>query len=321
LILFRLFVGVSRRSWIGIWVALELNTLSFLGFLRVEDGARYDAGIKYFLVQSCSSFLYIFISLFNRQSATCLAAIFIIMVVKLGGAPFHFWVPIVAGGVPWKVNVILLILQKVIPLSVLRSVYNPLLSKFYWFVRVARCLAGGLGGWNELNLRKLLGFSSINHSGWIVACGMVGSWAWHTYFLFYGLLRMSLIGILAVVGIEHINDISIKGSWWERFTLCLTLLSLAGVPPLTGFFPKWLALEQSLEHELRGLIGILLVRRVILLRFYLRITLGCLSWAEDIPKLLSRKEIIRRLSLLVRVFIGGLLAVGVTFRSLQLILL
>ena len=93
-------IAVSRSSWFGVWLGLELNLLSFIPLAIIRIGKReVEAGLKYFLVQACGSVVLVYRGVFIsnlRQSSVAL--IFLALALKLGLAPIHFWFPIVSEG-------------------------------------------------------------------------------------------------------------------------------------------------------------------------------------------------------------------------------
>lgn len=156
---------VSSDSWFGAWCGLELNLMSFIPYVSTKESVySSEAALKYFLIQALGSSFIIMgaVELVFFVDFGCL--LLVALLLKLGAAPMHFWFPQVIGGLTWLQCVVLMTVQKVGPMFLLS----------YVLVRESACLVvygrailsavvGALGGINQILLRKLLAFSSINH--------------------------------------------------------------------------------------------------------------------------------------------------------------
>nr|YP_009477595.1 NADH dehydrogenase subunit 2 [Gyge ovalis]ASC43033.1 NADH dehydrogenase subunit 2 [Gyge ovalis] len=322
LILLSLLMGLSSLSWMGYWISLELNTIAFLGMVCILSGSNYSGGMKYFMVQSSCSFLLIF-STFSAELASsdvwALLVLFSLM-VKVGASPFHMWVPLVSGELEWAGNIILLTLQKIIPMALLCLLYNSSMESIYILIGGLSCIVGGVSGWGELSLRKLMSFSSINHVGWMVVCSMMGEGVWTIYFIVYSLLSLGVMSLMKIVDVWNMNDLWESGESGLRFSLSMLLLSLSGIPPMTGFYPKWVVLEASYSVGLGPMVLFMLVASIVLMSFYLRLVLFSLTFhSKGLVK--SKFYLWGPISLLSTLGWAGLEAFGLLSSSLQHMLL
>jgi NADH-ubiquinone oxidoreductase chain 2 len=99
---------------------------------------------------------------------------------------------------------------------------------------------GSIGGINQTSIRKILTYSSINHTGWILAALVIGERLWVTYFVIYSALVITVTSILKLSKTSFINQILItnKETTLTKFIIFTSLLSLGGLPPFLGFLPK-----------------------------------------------------------------------------------
>lgn len=198
--------------------------------------------------------------------------IFLISILlKIGAAPFHFWLPSVIEGLKWINNFLLITWQKMAPLIIISLNLN---YNFIIFCIINCVIFGRLGGLNQTSLRKLLAFSSINHLGWILSGILFNEKIWINYFYFYIFLNFSIILIFKIFNLYFINQVFlIKNlNLIIKLFLFINLLSLGGLPPFLGFFPKWIIIELIIKNNSFFILLIIIFFRLITLYFYLRLS-------------------------------------------------
>lgn len=193
------------------------------------------------------------------------------LIIKIGIAPFHFWFPIVIEGFNWINNIILITWQKIAPIILLSFCLNNL---FFYFSIIASIIFGSFGGLNQTSLRKIIAFSSINHLGWIVAGILNNQNIWKIYFIFYCFLSITIVYLFNSLKIFNLNQIfsSLNFQFLIKIIIFLPLLSLGGLPPFLGFFPKWLIIDLLIKINLIFLLIVIINFTLITLYFYLRIS-------------------------------------------------
>nr|YP_002274302.1 NADH dehydrogenase subunit 2 [Parafronurus youi]ABY53349.1 NADH dehydrogenase subunit 2 [Parafronurus youi] len=275
-------ISISSSSWLGAWIGLEINLLSFIPLMSNKNNQfSTEAALKYFLTQALASAILIFGAIclgFNSQlpfSATqnfflLNSLIAATLLLKMGAAPFHFWFPGVMEGLSWLNGLILMTWQKIAPLMLISYVFSPSLMNFTFIILCA--LAGSLGGFNQTSLRKIMAYSSINHLGWMLAATLLGNPYWITYFLFYSFLSSSIVLLFNLFNISHIAQIfSIPlASPILKLALFCNLLSLGGLPPFLGFLPKWIIIQGMVSAGYYFIITIMVTLTLITLYFYIR---------------------------------------------------
>lgn len=196
--------------------------------------------------------------------------IFSSLLLKVGGAPFHFWFPNIIEGLSWINRFILITWQKIAPFMLITYLINRSLIIICSTLSV---IFGALGGLNQSYLRKLIAFSSINHLGWIISSLMLNHNIWVIYFLFYTFLSFNIVFLFNLWKIFHINKIFSTFTYSKslKFILMFNLLSLGGLPPFIGFVPKWIIINILSVRNQFFLVFILISFTLITLYFYLRI--------------------------------------------------
>nr|UJT63709.1 NADH dehydrogenase subunit 2 [Uvarovina chinensis] len=274
-------IAVTSTSWLGVWMGLEINLLSFIPLMTdTKNTMSTEASLKYFLVQALASAMLLFslILMFTLSNSFLLkASIFQTLIcstllLKMGAAPFHFWFPGTMEGLSWKNCFILMTWQKIAPLILMSYIIE--MNTFIMIIIVTSVLIGSLGGLNQSSLRKLMAYSSINHLGWMISAMVVGENVWELYFIIYALLSSSIVLMFYTNNIYHINQnfLTMTNDHITKSCIFLLLLSLGGLPPFLGFFPKWLVIQTLVEMEYQFIIIIMVIMTLVTLFYYLRLT-------------------------------------------------
>nr|YP_009340658.1 NADH dehydrogenase subunit 2 [Vema ewingi]APQ42947.1 NADH dehydrogenase subunit 2 [Vema ewingi] len=272
--------AICSAHWVCVWLGLEINMIGFIPIMVYSGGFReIESGMKYFLVQSLASGLMLFGGLGLYWKCSGLEVylstdyqsllICVSMLLKMGVAPFHFWLPSVVGGTGWASCFLLLTWQKIAPLFFFCS-YLSFYFGYFGLVVIASALFGGIGGMNQTSLRGVLVYSSVVHMGWLMLsckCGMF------FVYLYYGMYVLGVCWIFALVGFNVLHEVGESynfygGNWWQQLLMMISLLSLGGLPPFTGFFAKLFVIIGGGE-ELLGLSLICILGSVLSLYYYL----------------------------------------------------
>nr|ATV91647.1 NADH dehydrogenase subunit 2 [Stegana sp. 1 JL-2017] len=274
-------ITVTSNSWLGAWMGLEINLLSFIPLMSDNNNLMStEASLKYFLIQAMAStvllFAVILMMMKNNMNYEMNLLSYVNMMIlsslllKSGAAPFHFWFPNVMAGLSWMNCLLLMTWQKIAPLMLISHVNIKILLFLSIIMSV---IIGSLGGLNQSSLQKLMAFSSINHLGWMLMALNSSEIFWFIYFLIYFFLSFILTFMFNTFKIFHLNQMFslFFNSKILKFILLMNFLSLGGLPPFLGFLPKWLIIQQlSLENQY-FMLTILVMSTLITLFFYLRI--------------------------------------------------
>nr|YP_009049054.1 NADH dehydrogenase subunit 2 [Amaurornis phoenicurus]AIE17689.1 NADH dehydrogenase subunit 2 [Amaurornis phoenicurus] len=278
-------ITISSNHWMLAWTGLEINTLAIIPLISKSHHPRAtEAAIKYFLVQAAASALLLFSSTVNawhtgqwditqmtQPTASLLLTTAISM--KLGLAPFHFWFPEVLQGSSPITALLLSTLMKLPPTIIMLMVSHSLNPTLLITLAILSASIGGWMGLNQTQLRKILAFSSISHMGWITIIMIYHPKLALLTFYLYCLMTIPIF--LTISTTNALKLTTMMTSWTKapavNTTLMLTLLSLAGLPPLTGFLPKWLIIQELTKQEMTAVATIIAMLSLLGLFFYLRL--------------------------------------------------
>lgn len=279
--------SISSLHWFGVWAGLEINLIGFLPMLVYQKGvAVRESAVKYFVVQALGSVFFIvgrLVSLISVFFTLGQGVVILSLVIKIGGFPFHFWLPSVMSGLNWFPCLILATWQKIAPLFIillfLRSVPYSNYILILCIVAVMSGIVGGIGGVNQTQIRSLLAYSSISHIGWIVFRLMHRYEAIKFYFGIYVLINLCIFLSLWEINRSRFQNINIvfEDKYYGGLILFI-LISLAGLPPLLGFVPKWGVVVCRIERGMWGFVFILILGSLLGIFYYLRLFMyGILS--------------------------------------------
>nr|YP_009406979.1 NADH dehydrogenase subunit 2 [Stygiocaris lancifera]ASA39515.1 NADH dehydrogenase subunit 2 [Stygiocaris lancifera] len=283
-----IFITVSSSSWFMLWMGLELNLMSFVPILTSTSN-RYSAesALKYFLIQALGSAFFLGAAPISMLMYSFMFPIILmVLLLKMGAAPFHFWFPPVMQGIQWPQALLLMTIQKIAPISMMSVVLSGANSIVVIMASIFSSLVGGLSGLNQTLTRKILSYSSINHMGWMLGAITFNEPLWIIYFSSYSIVSSSVVFILHSNQIFHINQILVMNLFSKplKLSLFLSLLSLGGLPPLLGFLPKMMVIQEFINSKASLLwLSILLLSALLTLFFYLRVAVS--SFMLSYPKM------------------------------------
>nr|ACN78039.1 NADH dehydrogenase subunit 2 [Thamnophilus atrinucha]ACN78040.1 NADH dehydrogenase subunit 2 [Thamnophilus atrinucha]ACN78041.1 NADH dehydrogenase subunit 2 [Thamnophilus atrinucha]ACN78042.1 NADH dehydrogenase subunit 2 [Thamnophilus atrinucha]ACN78043.1 NADH dehydrogenase subunit 2 [Thamnophilus atrinucha] len=278
-------ITITSNHWIMAWTGLEINTLAVLPLISKSHHPRaIEAATKYFLVQAAASALLLFSSMTNAwytgqwditqltHPTSCLLLTTAIS-IKLGLVPFHFWFPEVLQGTSLTTGLLLSTALKFPPITLLLLTSPSLNPTLLTMMAIASTALGGWAGLNQTQTRKILAFSSISHLGWMTIILVYNPKL--TLITFYLYCLMTIPIFLTLNTIKTLKLTTMSTAWTKipslTATLMLMLLSLAGLPPLTGFLPKWLIIQELTKQEMTPTATIIALMSLLGLFFYLRL--------------------------------------------------
>nr|WDE20726.1 NADH dehydrogenase subunit 2 [Clerus sp.] len=273
-------ISISAYSWLGMWIGLEINMISIIPlFSNYKNMYSTEAAMKYFLTQALASMFIIMsiilISLnsfiFYNLNQTLILIMNSALFTKMGAAPFHFWFPEVIEGLNWSNSLILLTWQKIAPMILI--MYNIKFNFFIITVIIMSMIVSSIMGFNQISLRKIMAFSSINHIGWMISALINSKMIWLIYFIIYSIISINIIFIFNKFKMFYLNQlISMLNSnpILKKFFF-FNFLSLGGIPPFLGFFPKWMVIYNLNLNNQFFLSFILIMFTLLTFYFYMRI--------------------------------------------------
>nr|AMY60811.1 NADH dehydrogenase subunit 2 [Hemicentetes semispinosus] len=278
-------ITMMSSHWILAWMGLEMNMFAIIPLIMKTHSPRtIEATTKYFLTQALASMLFLMaitlnylyaghwmLTNMNNSMAETLAMTAVMM--KLGMTPFHFWVPEVIQGTTLKSSLIILTWQKIAPLTILYQLTLSINSTIILMSAILSIMIGGWGGLNQTQIRKILAYSSISHMGWMAIIIMYNPSLTMLNLLLYILFTFSAFIILINCFSTSTTSLAMasNNSPMLMFLLSNVLLSMGGLPPLTGFSPKWLIINELIKNNTTILALTISILTLLNLYFYLRI--------------------------------------------------
>nr|YP_009545527.1 NADH dehydrogenase subunit 2 [Metapenaeopsis barbata]AYO45605.1 NADH dehydrogenase subunit 2 [Metapenaeopsis barbata] len=273
-------LSISSTSWFGAWIGLELNLLSFIPLISSKNNQySSEAALKYFLIQALGSSIIIMsasLMLFTTEPTSTLMTIALLL--KAGAAPFHFWFPSVMEGLQWPQAIVLMTVQKIAPLSLLSYLVSTSTQPIFLSAIILSALIGAVGGINQTLLRKIMAYSSINHMAWMLTAILISETSWLLYFVFYSFVASSIALLFNYQDSFHISHVFNHTSSSPKIKVItfMSLLSLGGLPPFTGFIPKWFIIQEMIASSFFFTLFIMLMSALLTLFYYLRISISAL---------------------------------------------
>nr|ABR29492.1 NADH dehydrogenase subunit 2 [Dicrurus atripennis] len=278
-------ITITSNHWVMAWTGLEINTLAILPLISKSHHPRaIEAATKYFLVQAAASTLVLFSSMTNAwhtgqwditqlTNPTSCAILTAAISIKLGLVPFHFWFPEVLQGTSLTTGLLLSTMLKLPPITLLFMTSQSLNPTLLTTLAVLSTAIGGWMGLNQTQIRKILAYSSISHLGWMSIILVYNPKLTLLNFYLYALITSTVFLTLNSMKILKLS--TLMTMWTKMPSLSaislLTLMSLAGLPPLTGFLPKWLIIQELTMQEMAPTAMIISLLSLLSLFFYLRL--------------------------------------------------
>nr|YP_010737954.1 NADH dehydrogenase subunit 2 [Frontopsylla spadix]YP_011004263.1 NADH dehydrogenase subunit 2 [Frontopsylla diqingensis]WEQ92364.1 NADH dehydrogenase subunit 2 [Frontopsylla spadix]WPS93638.1 NADH dehydrogenase subunit 2 [Frontopsylla diqingensis] len=272
-------ICISSDSWLGAWIGLEMNLLSFIPLMNNNmNSLSNEASLKYFLTQALASIILLFIICINFLNWNFLSMMFFnkfyllilnsSLLLKIGAAPFHFWFPSIMDSMNWMNNLLLMTWQKINPFICISYCMS---NKFLMSISLLSIIIGSLGGLNSSSVMKIMAYSSINHIGWMLMALISNEMNFWFYFIFYCFISISLIMCFNSMKLFHINQIMNNAySSIMKFSIFISLLSMGGLPPFLGFLPKWILIENFINNNLFLITILSIMFTLMTLYFYMR---------------------------------------------------
>ena len=302
---------ISSFDLIVFYLGLELQSLCLyiLASFKRDDERSTEAGLKYFVLSALASGLLLYgcsliygftgstnfevisLNLIESNTGAVFGIVFIIvgLAFKVSAVPFHMWTPDVYEGSPTSVTGFFALIPKIAAITVfIRFMYVPFINLLdQWqiiviFLSVASMILGAVAAIGQNNLKRLIAYSSIGHMGYALAGLATGTnegiQSTLVYLTIYLVMNLGIFGCILMmkrenVFLENINDLSglSKNHPMLALSFLIILFSLAGIPPMAGFFAKFYIFMSVIEANMYALAVIGLLTTVVSAFYFLRI--------------------------------------------------
>nr|NP_944686.1 NADH dehydrogenase subunit 2 [Berardius bairdii]CAD87963.1 NADH2 protein [Berardius bairdii] len=279
-------IVITSSHWLFAWIGFEMNMMTIIPIMMKNPNPRAtEASTKYFLTQATASTLlmmaviinltysgqWTIMKLFNPTASMLMT---LALAIKLGLSPFHFWVPEVTQGVPLTTGLISLTWQMLAPLLILYQISPSINLNLMLTMSLLSILIGGWGGLNQTQLRKIMAYSSIAHMGWMTTILLYNPALTLLNLLIY--IMMTFTMFMLFIQNSTTTTLLLSQTWNKMpvtTTLTmLTLLSMGGLPPLSGFMPKWMIIQELTKNDTLAMPTFMAITSLLNLYFYMRLT-------------------------------------------------
>nr|AUW38583.1 NADH dehydrogenase subunit 2 [Eurygaster testudinaria] len=265
---------LSSNNWVSMWMGLEINMMAFIPLISNKNKSSSQAMMIYLLTQSISSMILMFsiIMLHLMEMELFNNLMLISLLIKLGAAPFHMWLPEIMTKMSWSSSAVLMTWQKLAPLDMINSLSYS--NKIMYTSIMLSVMVGALGGLNQLSMRKIMGYSSINHLGWMMSMSKMKN-NWMIYLIVYSMMVMMLCWMFHQYNMIHINQMnSLDMTMTEKMNYFMAMMSLGGLPPFLGFLPKWMVIQTMINSEMYLMLLTMVMFSLLSLYYYMRMMTG-----------------------------------------------
>nr|UFX54078.1 NADH dehydrogenase subunit 2 [Cryptotis goldmani] len=289
IILFTIIMGTTivmmSSHWFMIWIGFEMNMLAIIPMLMKNYNPRsMEASTKYFMTQATASMILMLAIIMNLlysgqwtitniTNPTASMLMTLALTMKLGLSPFHFWVPEVTQGITMSSGMILLTWQKIAPLSILYQIHPSINLNLLLTMSILSILIGGWGGLNQTQLRKIMAYSSIAHMGWMTAIMAYDPSIMLLNLVVY--IIMTISTFMLFIHSSSTTTLTLSHTWNKTpiitVLILMIMLSLGGLPPLTGFLPKWMIIQELTKNNSIIMPTIMAILSLLNLFFYMRL--------------------------------------------------
>ena len=341
-----LMVSANDMLSLYMGLELQSLSLYVLATIRRNHMKSAEAGMKYFVLGAISSGMLLFgISMIYGFTGTTnfdligstlieevslgavIGFVFVLagLAFKISAAPFHMWTPDVYEGAPTSVTAFFAIVPKVAAIAlIIRLLFVPFAGiseqwfQMIWLLSFLSMLVGAFAALRQDNIKRLLAYSSIGNIGYaligVVAGGDAGLASVLVYLSLYMVMTAGVFGIVLCMRVEGVSVTSIsdlaglsRNSPWLAYSLAILMFSMSGIPPMAGFFGKFMVFEAAMQSGLYGLGVIGVLSSVVAAYYYLRI-IKTMFFDEPAPAFdreidFSRQMVIGFSVLIVLVFI------------------
>nr|UGN61576.1 NADH dehydrogenase subunit 2 [Syrista parreyssii] len=273
-------IAMTATSWLSMWMMLEINLMSFVPILFFGSNKKTNFLFKYFIVQNISSatFLTSIILLWTSELMNINNLInfnmfnFIMtlsMIMKMGLVPMHMWYIEVLMYISWMNIFLMSTWQKIIPLMIISYMHNNMTMNISIMLS---CLLSSIQGMSQLNLRKIMAFSSMNHSSWMMINSTMSLYLMFIYMIIYSMISYNIIYMFNINNVSYLHEIYFMNNYNSTYKLFLfyNILSMAGLPPFLGFMIKLMSIKFLILNNMFLITSMLMISSLLSLIFYLR---------------------------------------------------
>nr|WEG22902.1 NADH dehydrogenase subunit 2 [Gilpinia sp.] len=287
MLIFGTMITINSSSWIGAWMGMEVNLMSFIPLLinKMKLSNNSGSSMSYYIIQvGASSMLLMSILMMKMNFILINMNFFMIfiqisLILKLGASPFHWWMIKIMNSLSWMNCFLIMTLQKIAPLFLLMNIN---ISIFIYFSMVLSGLIGSMMGVNQTSLKLIMGYSSVNHLSWIFMSMMIDMNILLIYLMIYFLNNLIICIFFDYFNLNYLNQVYNFNnmSFYLKIIVMMMFLSMAGIPPMFGFLPKFFVFILMIKNGFFIECMMFIVFTLIVLFYYINLIMPSLLFLK-----------------------------------------
>nr|UXW93555.1 NADH dehydrogenase subunit 2 [Athalia sp. 'qingzang'] len=275
MLFFSTILVMNSSSWLSAWMGLEINMMSFIPLMMNNKNYLKSSNsmMMYFIIQVVSSSILIMMMLnmkiikLSFNSNLIMSMMLMSLIMKLGAAPFHWWIPKIMNNLNWLNCLILMTWQKIAPITLMTQLPN---QSMIYMSAILSSFLGSIMSMNQTSFKIMLSFSSINHLGWMMMAMMLNFKMMCMYLLFYTLINTIICLNLNKFNMIYLNQMfKINNNKMIKLIINSSFLSLGGIPPFLGFLPKLLILTLMIKNKMFIETFLMIILTLMILSIYM----------------------------------------------------
>nr|YP_009186445.1 NADH dehydrogenase subunit 2 [Paraplea frontalis]AHL44229.1 NADH dehydrogenase subunit 2 [Paraplea frontalis] len=270
-------IVMSSNNWMSMWMGMEMNLVTFMPIMfKTKNNLSSESMMMYFLTQAMGSMIMLMsILMMNNMfmNETIMYNMTIIMLmsimIKMGAAPMHSWMPEVMNKMNWTSNTILMTWQKIAPMIMMSNMYINMY--IISTITMIGTIIGAMGGLNQTSVRKIMAYSSISHIAWMIMCMKFNNEMWMYYLMMYSMMVVMMTITFNKKSIMYTNQMMLTNMTnMEKMNYVIMFMSMGGMPPTMGFLPKWMVIQATMNMNMMFTMTVMLTTTLMTLFYYMR---------------------------------------------------
>uniref|UniRef100_A0AAU8G7W5 NADH-ubiquinone oxidoreductase chain 2 n=1 Tax=Metaurus sp. 1 YLZ-2024a TaxID=3230283 RepID=A0AAU8G7W5_9HEMI len=247
---------MSSNNIMFLWMTMEMNMIVFMPIITKSKSMK-DYSMKYLIIQSTSSALMLMSVLINliiecpiNDSIMLMTS----MLMKLGMMPFHLWMPSLMQSSSWITCMLMMTTQKIIPIVI--SLQLSCMKMMILPMMLSMILAP-ISMLKQTSTKKIMAYSSISNTPMMLISAMSSKSHLMMFTLSYSIITISMMMTMKKINLNFINQMN-QMNKINKLMMIINVLSMSGMPPMLGFFPKWLIIQTSMNMSMMITISIII---------------------------------------------------------------
>nr|YP_010885451.1 NADH dehydrogenase subunit 2 [Tenguna kuankuoshuiensis]WJE88872.1 NADH dehydrogenase subunit 2 [Tenguna kuankuoshuiensis] len=239
---------MSSNNILMMWMAMEMNLISFMPILTKSKKMK-DFSMKYLIIQSTASSLLLMSILINLTIECPInesVILMISMLMKLGMMPFHLWMPTLMSSSSWNTCMLMMTIQKLIPVSITLQMIQ---VKMMLTPMIISMIMAPMVMMVQTSTKKIMAYSSISNTPMMLMSMMNSKFQFLMFMSSYSVITLSITNLMKKLNLIHINQMNSQSKWIKLMTM-VNMLSMSGMPPMLGFFMKWIVIQLSMKMSM-----------------------------------------------------------------------